>query len=678
MSIIKDKVDPITKRYVDGSATVLKANLKDKKNPPTPSAYTETPEEMKASEEFLKDFRNGWQVMHVPRPEFNDLSLYQRHVVDMLAFNTYQPNDGNPMMEDRLGGWKSQEIRPIVRNKAISIAAHETARVTIPKVFAFNPQNDEQVDPARVMGYLLDFAREQAKYQYEALFRVMQSLYSPISWGYTEYSTVYRLVKEDKTGGKWNYKVILDESESGFKHIAVSTDQVFFGNFFEKDAQKQDFIIWRRIISYDRAKQKYGGSRNWQFVKPGIIVTMSDANDGNFYNVYDPQMRSEMVEEVIRWRKSNDTRTVKVNGVWMTECDEPNPRIDHQYPWDCFYYLPINERCIAGKSLVSTITPEATLINRQYQMINDAFTLNLYPPTVTTGSDKSGYDVMVPGLNLAFADKDVKVNPLRTVNDQSINTAMAVSKEVEASINQSSQDPVQQGQNPTGPSSTAYEISRIEQNAATVLGLSMKFIAQHAINFGNLLISDILQYLTTADAEKITADGGLVYKTFFAKEPGTSGKMNKIRFDATMPDSMSESDKLKMSYEILKEQGGIKSSMNLWKVNPVLFRGYKYVFTVDADVLNPRSSDLIRAMDLETYDRAIMNPTADPEKMLTDLLLANNPKTSRDPKAYVKKEQATPPMPPTQPQNGGSAPAPLGTPSQAKPSTAAGKLPQAI
>jgi hypothetical protein len=689
MSILKDKVDPSNGRYIKNSVKTLTANPNDKTV--TKSAYTPTPAAADARNQILKDFRLGWQTMHLPRPEFNDMSLYQRHVIDMLAFNTYQENDGNPALEDRLGGWKSNAIRPIVRNKAISVAAHETARMTVPKIFAYNEESDEQEDSAKVMGYLVDWAREQAQYQFTGLYRVIASLYSPISWGYTEYAQVYRTIKDGRNAdGSYNYKTVLDEDESGHKHIPVSTDQVFFGNFFERDAQKQDFLIMRRIISYDKAQEKYGKYTNFQYVQPGIQVTVSDANDGNYYNVYDPHMRGEDVEEVIYWRKSSDVRLIMVNGILLSEPDEANPRMDKQYPLDCFYYLPINERCIAGKSLVFAMQADANIANTLYQMIIDGTYLNLFPPTITTGSEKQGIDVIVPGLNLAFAEKDVTINPLRTADGQSLQTAMNTLGKVESSISESSQDPVQQGQNPGGTPSTAYEISRIETNAATVLGLSMKFIGQHAINYGKLLVGDILQYDTIANVADITGDSGLVYKTFFAPEPGGSGQMNKIKFTLDLPDTMTDEDKLEMSYQLLIKQGKIKPNTTLWMVNPSLFRNYKYKWTVDNDVLNPRSSDLIRAYDLETYNTAIASPVADQENLFRDLLMASNPKTARDPDKYISKAATAPQQPqvpgapgapgqqPQQPgPNQASAPAAKGTPSAAKPTSALGKLPQA-
>lgn len=663
MSILQDRVDAVTGRYVKDSVQPRKPKTDGPINGRSEkSAYSPTPEEKDVIVSIIKDFQNGWQTMHTPRPELNDMSLYQRFILDMLAFNTYQENDGQSMMEDRLGGWKSNAMRPIIRNKCISIAAHMTARQLVPKVFAFNESSDEQEDAAKVMGYLLDWAREQAKYPYMALHRTISSLYSPVSWGYTEYVEQYRNVKTEKgPDGKWQYKNILDEEESGFKHIPVGCDQVFFPNFYEKDPQKQDFIIFRRIISYDQFCEKYPTSQypNAVHVKPGIVVVMDDANTG-FYHVYDSHMRGSEVEEVIRWRKSTDSKEAMVNGILLSEAGARNPRNDHLYPWDCNYYLPINEKCIAGKSLVFAMQGDATIVNTLYQLWIDGIILNQMPPVVTTGSDKVGGDVFVPGLNLAFAEQDVKINPIRVADGSALAATAAGLQKVESSVNESSQDPIQQGQVPQQPGeSTAYEISRIEQNAATVLGLSMKFFANaHVIPFGRLLIGDVIQYLTVAEMDKITADGGLIYKTFYVNDQGNSSNKHKIKFDINMADNLTEDEKMAMAYELLKESGGVDSNTTLYKVNPVLFRNFKYRQVIDADVLNPRSSELTRAFDLETYDRAINSEVADQEALYTDLLMGSNPKTARDPKRYVMKQPPAPAegvIPGQQPQGGSIA-----------------------
>lgn len=647
MSILKDRLD-VSGRYIKDSVELKKADNKID----AISMYVPSDMERACLNELLVDYRNGWQTMHLTRPEFNDMSLYQRHIIDMLAFNTYQENDGNPMMEDRLGGWQSQAMRPIIRNSAISMCAHQTARQLIPKVAAYNNQDEQQEDSAKVMSYLVDWAREQANYPLMALYRNIAALYSPISWGYSEYIQTYRNIKDGKNpDGSWKYKKVIDEEESGFKHLPLAADQIYFSDFYQREVQKQDFIIWRQIMSYDRAKAKYGHFENFKHVQGGIIVTMDDANSG-FYQVYDPHMRQYDVEVVIRWRKSSDSRDIMINGVLMTGAWSENPRGDHQYPFEAFYYLPINERCIAGKSLVFSLQSDARLANEFYQMIADGTKLNLFPPTVTMGSEKAGVDVIVPGLNLAFADPDVKVNTLKTADGQSLQTTMQTLEKIEASIHESSQDPLQQGQQQGGTPSTAYEISRIEQNASTVLGLSIKFFTfMHVIPYGKLLLNDILQYMTMPDAEKITGDGGLLYKTFYAKELGKTGKQNKIMFNPNLPDSMTEAEKLQISYELLKQQGGIKSNVTLWVVNPILFREYKYKFAVDSDVLNPRSAELDRAFAVELFDRAIAHPETFKNTEIGKLLLSTDPTTARNVDKYIV------PPPPMQPP-GGQPPSP--------------------
>lgn len=663
MSIIVDKIDQATGRYVSNSAMVRRADSKKDK----PSLYQPTPIAKDCINSILKDFRNGWQTMHLPRPEFNDYSLYQRYIVDMLAFNTYQENDGNPMMEDRIGGWQSQAMRPIIRNAAISMAAHQTARQLVPKVFAYDDDNNEYAEDAKVMTYLVDWAREQAQYPFKALYRNISALYSPMSWGLSEYVNVYRNIKDKRLpDGSWTYKRILDEEESGFQHNPISCDQVYFANFFEREAQKQDFIIIRRIVSLEKAQGMFPMDKfpNMAFVQGGIINVMDDANNG-IYQIYDPHMRQEDVEVIYRWRKSTDSKDIMINGILVSEAFAPNQRNDHQYPIDCFYYLPINERCIAGKSLVFAMQSDARLANEFYQMIADGTKLNVFPPTVTVGSDKAGIDVIVPGLNLAFSETDVQLNTLKTADSQSLQTAMNTLEKIEQSLHESSQDPIQQGNSGAqGTPSTAYEISRIEQNSATVLGLSIKFFTfSHVIPYGKLLISDILQYLTLPDAEKIEGNEGLVYKTFYANEPGKSGTRNKIMFNGSLPDSISDEDKAKMSWMILQAQGGLKSNTKLYLVNPTLFRDRKFKFAVDADVLNPRSAELDRAFAIELFDRAIAHPETFKNTEIGKILLATEPMTSRNPDKYL--------VPPQQPQQLGGPQGPQAPGQGANPQTGA-------
>jgi hypothetical protein len=220
---------------------------------------------------------------------------------------------------------------------------------------------------------------------------------------------------------------------------------------------------------------------------------------------------------------------------------------------------------------------------------------------------------------------------------------------VEQSLNDSSQDPVEQGSNNNLPP-TAYALSRIEQNAATVLGLFLKMIGDHVKQFGKLRVGDILQYLTVADADQID-ESSLVYKTFLFndKKSGGTTKNRKLKFDANLPTDMTDAQELKKSFEILKEQGGEDSKTELYLANPVFYRNFKYKCQVSPDILNPKSDELEKAYGLELYDRAIQNPIIDQEQLTRDFLLGTSPISRKDPDKYIKKQEAMPQVMPGMP-----------------------------
>lgn len=259
---------------------------------------------------------------------------------------------------------------------------------------------------------------------------------------------------------------------------------------------------------------------------------------------------------------------------------------------------------------------------------------------VNLGGEEIGSDVIVPGGVTTFTDKDADLRAIQTTSSQGLNAGMQTLQRVDDSLSESSQDPLESGQ-AGGGTQTAYEISRLEQNAATVLGLFVKMISHYVKAYGQLRLGDILQYLTIIDADRITDNPEGVYKTFLLHDKADNGrvKSRKIVFDANMSDApMSEDQAMKESYGILSEQGGEDSDTELFKANPELFRNLTYTMTVDADVMNPRSEELERSFSLELYDRAINNPMANQEEVYR-LLLSTDPKTKKDPDKYIMEQQ---------------------------------------
>src|SRR5258708_35800263 len=107
---------------------------------------------------------------------------------------------------------------------------------------------------------------------------------------------------------------------------------MYIEKFFEQDIQKQSWLIWRRVQSYAYLDTKYKDFPNWKHVRPGMQIMYNDMNAG-FYYVYDPNMRPYMAEEIIYWNRGMDLRLVFVNGVMLSDYDNPNPRNDKLYPF---------------------------------------------------------------------------------------------------------------------------------------------------------------------------------------------------------------------------------------------------------------------------------------------------------------------------------------------------------
>lgn len=607
--------------------------------------YSPTKEEADARMMVLKHFVLGTTNMYTPRIEFNDLSLVGRDQYDQMAFNTYQPNNGEAWEGDPQSAWRSRAMRPVVRNKCMSIAAHATARLLFPKIFAYNNNSDEQQEAAKIMEDLMEWSGEISNYPYTALSRVITAMASPASIGYTEYGDVTRLVKVKKEGDKWIEKRMRDAAYPCFMDVVVPVNQFYIENMFEPDLQKQGWVIWRRVFSFSQAQTKYNGVyENFKFVRPGVQTLYDDANR-TFYYVYDPNMRSEDVEEIIYWNKTLDVKLILVNGVLLTPHDNPNPRQDKLYPFDKFGYELINDHFFYYKSLAFKLQQDAEIVNTLYQMVIDGTYLAIFKPMVNVGGEIIASDVIVPGAVTTLSSPDADLRAINVGSD--LRSGLETLSVVENSINESSQEPLQSGIDQSGSGTTAYEISRLENNANTVLGLFIQMIAKHVRDFGKLRIGDIIQYLTLPDVSDITGKPELVYKTFFLK--GTE-KNKKIQFDGDLKtDYEDEDDYLTASYDIAVEND--KKGMEISKVNPMLFRDLEYMITISPDVLNPKSSDLERAYNLEDFDRMVGHPEIFDPIETGKLLLKSSPTTKSDIEKYIAK-QSSPEQMAMQAQNG--------------------------
>jgi hypothetical protein len=601
-----------------------------------------------------QSFTDGDVVMKRPRREFNDLSMLERMAIDQMAYAVYQPNDGDSLAGDEINGWRSNAVRPIVRNKIISINAHVTARTIFPRIMAFNNQSEEEKDAAVVMGDLMEWSvtNSNSAYADVSVQATTSALVNPISWVQTQYQTVYRPVKRrKKDDGTWDMEYILDEDNSGFIDESVAPDTMYFGEFYIRngDVQLQPWLIRRKIINYKSAEGLFNQFPNWKYVKPGIMVIYNDANQ-QFYEVYDVDMSVNEVECIYYWNKSLDLYQICVNGILLTDPDNPNPREDKLYPFTTFGYelLRAQGDCMAFKSLAFKTMPDDKVINTLYPMIIDASYMALFPPTVAIGVETIGSDVLIPGVTTTMSSPDADLRPILTAN-QNLKAGYDALLQVEKNITESSID-VQEAAKPESVdgSPTAYQISKHEQHATILLGSFLHMVGRYVKQMGRLRIGDIKQHLTLPELMAIegSAESELIYKTFYMGEGRGRTKGRRIQFELDLPDTAISKEKyLGLSMDTLDKQGGMKSDSKLYRVNPKLFRNLIYTVIVAPDVLAPLSDEYEAQLGLEQYDRMIAQPQVFDPEQTGRILLEAYKLTKKDPDKYLLKNPMVRPNP---------------------------------
>lgn len=594
-----------------------------------PSLFQATEKEKEIISTVQSDWQAGIQVQTLTRREFNDRSILQEIDVNQKAFNSYVP----PKSDDPDESWKAQTVRPVTRNKLISIAAHVTATMLYPGVFARNQEDDEDTTSAEVMKDLMEYVIDNSDYSKEFIAAVIQMLIDPYMIVSEEFAEVMRKVKELKADGTWEKKEIVDEILSGFIFNVIPAKEILFPNFYESNIQKQRFIIRNKYIDFKEAKQMYGDHKNYVHVKPGVR-TVFDLESSTFYDVVDDIMEGYMVNEVTYYNRAEDLEVTFCNGIPVTDPEQPLRRRDKKYPFAKGGYEPLgNGKSFCYKSAANKLGSDQDVVDALYNLILDGSFLSIMPPMALYGSESVDSSVTVPGSVTAFRDKDTKMESLAPRSD--LRAGLEAIGLVERSMSESTQDASMAGLSTGGGRQTAREVMLLDANARTALGLFGKSIRFLVEDLGDLIIGDIIQHMTVAEVVELT--GEMKYKTFVMSDKKMDGKKVTKNIMFANPSDFENPD---LEWDLLAKEGGPEGKKKIYMVNPELYRTIKFKTKVSADDMTPPNKALEKALSLEAYDRAIQNPVADQELVTRDFLFDVYAPGEGD--KYIKKAQPSP------------------------------------
>ena len=593
------------------------------------SEYRPDPYKRHRVKQVLSDFQIGHSIMNKPFNEFNGRSIIQEKNRNEKKFNSYKP----PRANDPDFSWRANTVRPVTRNKVMGIAAHVASTMVVPKVFARNEKDEDEDQAAIVMGDLMEWVMEQSKYPRAFISAILQGLVNPVMYLHADYVEKMRTERKIDEEGNIIISKVRDEEMSGFKASVIPIDEIYIANAYEPYIQNQDFLIRARKISYKDAEGLYGSHPDFEYVHPGIRNVYVDG-EATFYEQYDRDLTG-LVEEVTYWNRKDDLKLVLVNGVLVTNPDNPNPRKDKKYPIAKSGHEMISERFFFYKSAVNKMANDQEMVDRLYNMIMDGTFLSLMPPMIHNGPENINSSVVVPG-SVTSLQQDSAMQPLNIRSN--LRSGMDTLSTVEGSISESSQDSFRQGQMQGPAGRTAFEMSRLEQNARIRLGIFGRMIGFLVEDFGELMLGDIIQHMTVAEADSILSKNGeFKFRKFVLHDKIENGKRmpHEIEFDLS-----AGTNPRREGLDLMKREGGLDPKKRIFRVNPELAQKLRYMLKVSPDTLQTRSKALDRALNLELYDRAIQNPHIDTRLATQDFLLESYKEGESS--KYMTKENMSP------------------------------------
>lgn len=592
--------------------------------------------------QVLRAWQAGTQNMQRSYREFNDRSVIEEVNVNQQAFNSYVP----PRSEDPADAWRAQTVRPVTRNKLISIAAHVTAAILYPSAFAQNDRDEEDRAAAQVMRDLMEWTIDNSNYKRSFIQAVISALVDPAVILEAGFYRVMRTVKtklaETNADGspKYDKREILDEVLSGFRAYVVPVQHLLIANPWEPNIQRQEFLIKDRYISYSEAYQIYGGKPQFSHVKPGVTCVFDDQTK-SFYDVVDPEAQSALVKETVYYNRTMDLELPFVNGILMSDVESPIMRDDKLYPFSKTGYEPLNNgQFFYYKSAANKLGSDQEVTDALYNMVIDGSFMALMPPQAIFGSEEIDSNVMIPGSVTSFRDPNVKMQSIAPRSD--LRGGMEAIAMVERSMAESSADSARAGVQGSGQPVTAREFLGLEKNAQIALGLFKHMIGFLIEDFGTLLMGDILQHMTVPEVAALAGErGSIAYRSFVLPDKAVDGRKVSKRVEFTGDylgkAEMAPSELLEESWKVFEREGGPDGETQIARVNPAQFRSLKFKVKVGVDELTPKSKALEKALNLEAYDRAIQNPLADAATVTKDLLFESYFPGESD--KYMRKQE---------------------------------------
>lgn len=510
--------------------------------------------------------------------------------------------------------WQSRVVKPVTRNRCIGIIAHLLSALIEPQFFARKNGVNSTV-LAQSLSDLGEIAKDLDRYTLKYLLTLVDAVTYGTAYIQKDYvrrkRTVKDIIKWDPITGETQYTPREITDFDGFLSSVISPFEVYLGDFFTFEMDKQPYLFRRTVVPYSIAKGEFGNYPDWKYIMPGNYENRED-QDSKFSRPFNSADVTSTDVEILRYQcTADDEIAVVINGVLMTPIGSPIPYTHKDYNLVKVVFEPISPRCAIGKSAPDRLMGEQDVIDTLYRMIIDKTYLSLFPPLLSLGREKITSSIIEPGLvTPADTESDVRV-PTGVANG--VGNEVNILSFIEKSMDQSSIDREQLGVSATGERS-ATQVLEARAGAQKVLGLFAYMISFMLEDSGRLDAQNYLQFWSYLTDKFFEATDRTL------RNGSTGSRIIKFAYKKFHPSSR----------EILQmETASRKKGKNVEFIylDPDEIRAFEISVRVKANPTERLNPAMEKALGIEFYDKFISNPFMEPEKLTRETvrLFKRNP-----------------------------------------------------
>lgn len=607
------------------------------------------------------DYQVAYNLQNRSFDEFDGYSLLQRANLDQQLFGAYV----GAQFIAKQNKWRWAGRKQTARNKLMGIAAHMVTGMLFPYVKATNEADEPDKMTARVMQMLVESHLKKAGYETKFLYLMLSALVNPATFVHVEYLVAMQKVKQRLANGTIKIVEAVDELMTGVNLNILSVDELLLPDFYSGTGNLQVLpnLIRVRRIPYDQARSIYAGKYfdgtkdRFDYVIAGKTRVVISGQDGQtLYDIDWSEADQNYVQVLTVYYKSEDLEVDIVGGIFMGNEEDlynSNP-FKHRrmslsgkewitipiYPFVMGGFEPLDPamRFAYFKSGAFKEYWDDLGSNTMDRLLMDGTYLDVFKPQFLSGVAKSDNTVMAPGATV-FMPNGAKAE----MYSLGPNLAAAINalREREKNMSESTQDPVMGGEVPKN--TTAYAVSRAEQNARIFLGIFGLTTADMVRQVGELTMDLEIMHATVGELDATVPESlRMKYKTRLVDTKDRGKNItNRIEFtDELMGKPMTDEEKSAFEYALFQKSGGDDSDQRIYKVNPYQFARTKYAFYVDADKIIMRSTGIdqqkqLLAFQMMTSPQAA--PYIDQKNVIEDFVI--EPFANGNPERYQKKEE---------------------------------------